>query len=233
MREAAARQHCSNNLKQIGIALHHYHDAHRHYPVGMVESNVPVDKRLSWLVYLLPYLEQEPLAKQLDVKAAWDADKNRGPVARQIHVFLCPAGDDLANHTFYVGLTGIGLDAPTLDKDHARAGYFGHARRITWRDVKDGTSMTVAAMETMTDVGPWAAGPSSLRALMPDETTYISEDGPFGMKHKTDTFFRTNPVLANVLLGDASVRGLSPTITPETLRALVTIAGSDEVGRDY
>jgi hypothetical protein len=53
------------------------------------------------------------------------------------------------------------------------------------------------------------------------------------MKHKTDTFFRTNPGLANVLLGDASVRGLSPTITPETLRALVTIAGSDEVGRDY
>jgi len=65
-REAARRSSCKNNLKQIGLALHNYHDTHTALPPGYV---VQIDFRSSWgwSSYLLPFLDQAPLYQQLDV----------------------------------------------------------------------------------------------------------------------------------------------------------------------
>jgi prepilin-type N-terminal cleavage/methylation domain-containing protein len=67
-REAARRMQCSNNLKQFGIAIHNYHDAHKCLPFGKGPSypGVPVYARWSQHAMLLPYLEQTPLYDSID-----------------------------------------------------------------------------------------------------------------------------------------------------------------------
>jgi len=68
VREAAARAQCSNNLKQIGIALHAYHDARKQLPPGCTTDNGQWGSGggwgSSWMVYILPYIEQSPLYSQ-------------------------------------------------------------------------------------------------------------------------------------------------------------------------
>src|SRR5690348_5737200 len=64
VREVAARAQCQNNLKQIGLAIHQYHDAQKVLPVGVRWQNGKEPMRLSsWLAAILPYVEQEPLWK--------------------------------------------------------------------------------------------------------------------------------------------------------------------------
>jgi Tfp pilus assembly protein PilE len=58
-REAAHRMRCATHLKQLGLALHHYHDSHSCFPPG--RTTTPRIHR--WAPFLLPYLEQQPLAR--------------------------------------------------------------------------------------------------------------------------------------------------------------------------
>jgi prepilin-type N-terminal cleavage/methylation domain-containing protein len=68
VREAAARMSCENNLKQIGLALHQFHDVNRHFPYGKSPSypGVPVWARWSTHSQILPYLEQNNVYNLLD-----------------------------------------------------------------------------------------------------------------------------------------------------------------------
>jgi prepilin-type N-terminal cleavage/methylation domain-containing protein len=69
-REAARRMQCSNNLKQIGLALHIYHDTHNRFPFAVVGSDiittVPGWQRLTWSFVVYPYLEQQALYEARD-----------------------------------------------------------------------------------------------------------------------------------------------------------------------
>lgn len=76
-REAARRSTCKNNLKQIGLALHNYHDTHRIFPQMHVESrrtaadDIPTESYLAWTVMLLPFMDQTPLYNKINFDAAW------------------------------------------------------------------------------------------------------------------------------------------------------------------
>src|SRR5437660_3207304 len=73
VREAASRLKCKNNLKQIGLAMHNYHDAQGSFPSGYVSSvgpNSPADDRgpgWGWAALILPYVEQDNLYKQIQL----------------------------------------------------------------------------------------------------------------------------------------------------------------------
>lgn len=82
VRETARRMQCGNNLKQIGIALHNYHDTHRTFPVSMVGPGAPYGTHYgtgfySWLALLLPYIEQAPVADIIDFRVNM-ADRGGG-----------------------------------------------------------------------------------------------------------------------------------------------------------
>ena len=190
---------------------------------------------MSWLVTILPYVDQGALYTRINGKNGWDAEDNHAWVSVSISVYRCPAHPEIASsQTHYVGLTGIGADSPLLEKDQPNAGFFGYTRRISNVDIIDGQSCTAAVIETASDNGPWASGGMfTVRSVAPDVTEYVGAGGPFGLKHKTDTFFRSNPFIANTAFADGSVRSMAATVSPEVLRALVTIAGREEVTPDF
>jgi hypothetical protein len=124
-REEQARTTCKMNLRQLGLALHNYHDTYRSFPAATVPSDtLPCDKRLSWYVPNFPYFDQIVLVA--DTAKAWDAEENREPRIRfmdtddefrvkplgDCKLFLCPTnpsrtGPGLPGVTHYVGITGI------------------------------------------------------------------------------------------------------------------------------
>jgi hypothetical protein len=197
------------------------------------------EARLSWLVALLPYLEHKEVYNRMDRRAAWNGETNQEAVRTAIELFLCPGNPQLpaVNDpalTHYVGVTGLGADAATLSVKDPRAGFFGYERTVTCSDIKDGTSQTLAVIEIARANGPWAAGgPVTVRGLDPSQQPYMGVNGPFGTKHREDRFFRTNPLVANVLLVDGSVRPFLESNNPRTLESLATIAGGDKVGDDF
>ncbi len=107
-REAARRTHCQNNLKQIGIALHNYHDLHNVLPPGYVAygdydsiTTLPSDDfdavtwdatpGWAWGTMLLPFLDQFPLYDELDLESPAWAPQNIPLLARQVNTLLCPS----------------------------------------------------------------------------------------------------------------------------------------------
>jgi prepilin-type N-terminal cleavage/methylation domain-containing protein len=86
-REAARRMSCSNNLKQLSLALHNYEDTHKTLPPSGIDSN-----QMSWVVLLLPYFEQKALYDQFNFnKGAWNA-LNRITIVQGVRLkaILCP-----------------------------------------------------------------------------------------------------------------------------------------------
>src|SRR5215467_14358862 len=77
VREAAARMQCMNNLKQIGIALHNYHDANGHFPYENVHINDT--RRCNWIAHLFPYFEQPFTPQLLGKTSSWGVTVNPGP----------------------------------------------------------------------------------------------------------------------------------------------------------
>src|SRR5436190_9151477 len=91
VREAASRTQCTNNLKQIGIAMHGYHDAYKALPFS---SKNPGVYGPSTLVFLLPYLEQQPDFDQFSMNLMFGAssgDANDLASEPPFAVFLCPS----------------------------------------------------------------------------------------------------------------------------------------------
>jgi prepilin-type processing-associated H-X9-DG protein len=98
VREAAARMKCSNNLKQIGLAAHNYHDAN-----GKVPNAYDARTGLSWHVLILPYIEQDNLYRQFDMT---NASNSHAIVGRndpyglvKVQTYLCPSSS-VTNQAF-------------------------------------------------------------------------------------------------------------------------------------
>jgi prepilin-type N-terminal cleavage/methylation domain-containing protein len=89
-REAARRSQCQNNLKQFGVALHNYHDAHGALPNG-APSKYWTGIGGTWAALLLPYLEEQNVYNQLDLKKSLSDPVNKTAVTTVIATFICPS----------------------------------------------------------------------------------------------------------------------------------------------
>jgi prepilin-type N-terminal cleavage/methylation domain-containing protein len=119
VREAAARASCSNNLKQIGLAMHNYHDANGFLPPDQIRT-----EWLSWAVLILPFIEQGDVYRMFDISQRYHSQPNPSPTGgpylgndpcpHNIKTYFCPGrrGTDVGyskNDT----LTGTGFDVTT------------------------------------------------------------------------------------------------------------------------
>ena len=108
VREAAARTQCRNNLKQIGLALHGYHDTSRRFPPGY-NSTIDVNGNdvgpgWGWASYILDYVEQSPLRKQMDTSKDVGHPNNKSARITVLAIFMCPS--DPGQNLFSINKSG-------------------------------------------------------------------------------------------------------------------------------
>ena len=190
-REAARRMQCTNNLKQLGLALHNYHDTHRSFPSGSItgvpkatsdfdpwdaagQSSPSAENNrhgTSWLLRILPFIEQGPIYQEWDFRTNVRGNANIAQL--DIAAFYCPSrrsevteqgrllddnwtggGNDYggcagAGITFATG-TGkpfISSTGGTSWRHGQRRGIFTHNSDTGFRSIRDGTSNTIMTGE--------------------------------------------------------------------------------------
>ena len=170
-REAARRSQCSNNIKQILLAVHNYHDTHKVFPMGHgnTHSGVTGYIMFDWMARTLPYIEMEPLYQQIDFGVGYNVVHATNNAAQKTTVvaFQCPSHAELPQWTTCCGgIPGVAdagaasysaitthlvvNRADPLDPEEATGIIYGLSR-LRMRDVLDGTSNTVAVSENYSD----------------------------------------------------------------------------------
>lgn len=148
-REAARRSQCKNNMKQIGLALHNYHDVFNMFPLNWDPrwSRAESSQGFSWITYLLPYMDQAPLYEQMSVQLP-AGDLTRGQrygfnngtmrtlIQTRLDALLCPSNPQPAitesSVSYEGGNAGGGTSAPRM----ARTDYVGNMGWV-WTGWKD------------------------------------------------------------------------------------------------
>ncbi len=145
-REAARRLQCGNNLRQVGLALHNYIASHKCFPPGGMSEN-----ELSWLVMILPYIEQNTLYEQFDFNEGDYKGPNKNEIAlNRVAAFLCPSsnqersnlGTDISGvpeqidgvdpyTTHYIGVMGPKGINPVTGEEYNNDGYGNHGGHAT------------------------------------------------------------------------------------------------------
>jgi prepilin-type N-terminal cleavage/methylation domain-containing protein/prepilin-type processing-associated H-X9-DG protein len=171
-REAARRAQCTNNEKQIALAMHNYHDTYKTFPIGhqwVGPSGTSPDgsRGWTWSAGLLPFIEQSSLQGQIDFSLPVMDPANVNIVLTEVPNSRCPSeASGPITHTQNGG-SGSGLEPPTAtyvgncgsfrlsfqaayqQPRGRRNGIFGRDWLVKFRDVKDGTSNTILVGETI------------------------------------------------------------------------------------
>jgi prepilin-type N-terminal cleavage/methylation domain-containing protein/prepilin-type processing-associated H-X9-DG protein len=170
VREVAARMKCSNNLKQLGLALHNYEGATGKLPPlypGTAPGSSTFNYKYTWsvLAQLNPYLEQTSIYNTMDLtQPMYDAanlitPQNQFAVVQMVPIFLCPSdrgvpvssayGVTNMGPTNYVACHGSGLSGGGYGSPVNADGIFSAVRGIKITDIPDGTSNTAAMSESI------------------------------------------------------------------------------------
>lgn len=166
VREAAARVSCSNNMKQLGLALHNYESANGQFPA--VQNGSPVH---AWSVALLAQIEQTNVDRLYNRNLAWTHAANQPAIVTPMKVLLCPSTprtsffDETPSFrravTDYAPMSNV---APTLvtylgqPAGLDRTSLISGTRQRKIADVTDGTSNTLALVEDVGRPDHWVRG---------------------------------------------------------------------------
>ena len=193
-RGAARGMQGLNNLKQIGLANHNFHDIYGRFPVGEFPGADGLIKYkngkplLSWRVYLLPFIGEEPLYNQFKLDEPWDSPHNLALLDEMPAVYKSPSSPGLINKTRYLAPVGP-------------SSILGEKTKISFRDIPDGSSNTVLVVEAGED--------KAVAWTKPEDLTYDPKN-PVASLSEIGDFFA-------ILLADGSVHQLKATIDAASL----------------
>lgn len=259
-REAARRTSCSSNMRQIGIALTHYHDTHQSLPAGWIAldplSQLPLaegEPGWGWASMMLPFIEQEIVAEDL-VQFELPITDPANDVARlhELPGLHCPTDNpppnfdlgDCANPAIiltrlvtanYIGVFG------TVELESCEGlppgvlcrgdGAFHHLSRTRFADIYDGQSQTLIVGERSSRFGNSTwVGAVSGGDEAIARILGIADHAPNEPGGHLDDFSSKHPSGTNFLLADGSVRLIVESIDLSVYRALTTISGHEHVG---
>jgi hypothetical protein len=203
-REAARRTQCRNNLRQLGLCLHNYHDVHKRFPA---HANYDANGKplLSWRVHILPFMEEQALYEQFHLDEPWDSEHNRTLIPLMPPFYACPSSPSaMAEHrSSYVAAVGEGL-------------FMEGKEGLSIGAIKDGTSKTIMLVEVPDEHAPiWTA---------PDDVE-IDRQNPaanLGSRH---------PGIFVALYADVHVEETTLDVDPVLLWKLFTRAGGEPTQR--
>jgi prepilin-type N-terminal cleavage/methylation domain-containing protein len=254
-REASRAASCKNNLKQIGLALHLYHDAQRRLPPGWTAAPGPEDPNgWGWAAAILAEVEQRNVQSIINYNLPIDHPTNQQARQSVVPVYVCPtdilestftihggADDEHANQdqigspmfmvakSNYVGVFGL---SEIEDVPSAGEGTFYHNSRLTFASLTDGLSNTLVVGERGSKLGSsvWAgvipgANGSMARIVGTADHTPNHSDGHF------DDFSSFHPQGVHFLVGDGSVQRINDQINIGVYHAQVTRSGGEAVGQ--
>ncbi|MCA9007628.1 MAG: DUF1559 domain-containing protein, partial [Planctomycetaceae bacterium] len=200
-REAARRSHSKNNLKQIGLALHNYHETHGILPPG---GTLTIDgaPSQSWETFILPFMGEAPLYNKIDFDYAWNSPANQGIFTNEMPFYLNPNIEEKVSPeglplSHYVG------NELLMSPNHGDR----------FRQVKDGLAYTIMAFEVGENFKPWG-----------DPTNFADPADRIGPPNRPSTTGGNQ-----VLMGDGSIRFVSENIDPAILKALSTPDGGERI----
>ena len=209
-RTAARTVQSKNNLKQIGLAMHNYYDVYSMFPPGGIytKNDEPYN---AWMTSILPFVEQAGLYQQIDFNQPWTASTNQPVFKSVIPAFLNP---------------NIGPEVSQVVGGFGASHYAGNSQVLKNNDsvrfdkMTDGTSNTILAGEVSGGFMAWG-DPENRR------------DPANGLGTAPNQFGgpATGRGGVNMLLADGSVRFISENIDPQTLKALASPAGNEQVGQ--
>jgi hypothetical protein len=199
-REAARRAESINNMKQIMLAMHNYHDANKRFPPAF-KADKEGKPLLSWRVLILPMIEQGELYNQFHLDEPWDSENNKKLIAKMPAEYRSPNCNAGAGKTNYLTVRGENTMFP--GKDGVRV-----------QDITDGTAFTIAIVE--------ASDEKAVIWTKPDDFE-IDDQNPM----KGLAGLHPNVILAG--FADGSIRTLSAAIDPEVLRGLFSRNGGEAV----
>jgi len=167
-REAARRAQCLNNITQLNLAVHNFEFHFEHLPAGVINPDGPIRNEsqgihVSWIVQILPYLEQNALARHFDPALGAYADGNARVRAAVMSALQCPSSPErvvnepgtIARNSY----AGCHHDSETpIDKNNN--GLLFLNSKVRFADIFDGSSMTLLLGEALTapDSLGWVSG---------------------------------------------------------------------------
>ena len=259
-REAARRTQCKNNMKQIGIALHSYHDLHEALPPGWIGvTNFAPDSHggsgLGWAAMLLPQLDQQNVYRTIDVKGSILNAANSMARINPLTVFRCPsdpsqdtwqlASEDQPQQSLaelatanYIGMFGTSsleeCEELSVGQICFGNGVFYHNSRMRMRDIVDGTSQTMLCGERRTDKSRgWHSTWIGVAAGGEECHARIlgsADHPPNSASAHLDDFSSQHSGGVHFLFGDGRVTFLGETINRDIYRGLATRAGGEALG---
>ena len=239
-RESASRIQCQNRVKQIGLALHSYHDVHRTFPPGYLSSfdslGSDTGPGWGWAALILPQIEQQNTSDRIQFNQLIEDPINSTIRVFRIESYLCPsdsasqtwtakrydlAGSPLAticdvSSANYVGV--YGTSEPGVDGD----GVFSRNSNITMADISDGTSSTLMVGERSFRLGPatWTGVVTSANLFpLPGSPSPPVLNNPSGM-----TLGHT---------GDGNVGFLTSSMNYKIYLALTTRSGNESIQGEF
>ena len=253
-REAANRMSCTNNLKQIGLALHNYHDVHKRLPPGWIGATEdPASQNgWGWASMILPQMEQGPLFDQIDFNVHVADASNADVRAVVIPSFLCPSdgNEEQWEHdglTFarsnYVASFGT---FPIEDAPSNGNGVFYRLSKTKFASITDGLSNTlfIGERHTRVDYSTWAGvadieepfarvvgsadhPPNEEHAEEEEEAPVSPNNEEEHEHHHFDDFSSNHATGAHFVFGDGSVHLINDQIDETVYRGLATRAGGE------
>jgi prepilin-type processing-associated H-X9-DG protein len=204
---AMSRAISTNNLRQIGLGLDGYHEAHQSFPpAGRFDV---VGRPLhGWQAILLPFIERKDFHDRIDFGIPWDHPRNAPAFRTELPVYRIPAIRERSDGAGYA-LSHYAGNAHVLGGDIPRS----------LAEVTDGTATTIIAGEVAGDFKPWGY-PVNWR------------DPALGINRSPEGFGGPSPGGANFLFMDGSVHFLKNHIDPQVLKSLGTPAGGEPVSSD-
>ena len=214
--EAYHRSECKNNLKNLGLALHNYHDMYQTFPPAIVrdKSGRP---HLSWRTLLFPFVEQSAWFGKYKLDEPWDSPHNKTLLPGNVELFRCPSnrtgiGKPTTNYVAVIGPNTAWRSDGTV---------------VSARDFTDGMSNTILLVETK-EAGIHIFEP---RDLSLDQMT-LTINSPVGHGLSSDLRLNTESLGVHVLMADGTVRWLPNDVPPEVIHAMLTINGGERVIED-